>query len=37
MICFDDGLRQVYETAAPILLRKGVPAAFFPQPGLCRQ
>src|SRR5258708_2042973 len=29
LICFDDGLRQVYETAAPILLRKGVPAAFF--------
>lgn len=29
LICFDDGLRSVYETAAPILLRKGVPAAFF--------
>ena len=29
LICFDDGLRQVYETAAPILLRKGVPAALF--------
>src|ERR1700712_2022896 len=29
LLCFDDGLRQVYETAAPILLRKGVPAAFF--------
>jgi peptidoglycan/xylan/chitin deacetylase (PgdA/CDA1 family) len=32
LICFDDGLRQVYETAAPILLRKGVPAAFFINP-----
>ncbi|MBS1604372.1 MAG: polysaccharide deacetylase family protein [Bacteroidetes bacterium] len=32
LICFDDGLRQVYETAAPILLRKGVPAAFFLNP-----
>ena len=29
LLCFDDGLKQVYETAAPILLRKGVPAAFF--------
>jgi peptidoglycan/xylan/chitin deacetylase (PgdA/CDA1 family) len=29
LICFDDGLRWVYETVAPILLRKGVPAAFF--------
>jgi hypothetical protein len=29
LICFDDGLRQVYETAVPILLRKGVPAALF--------
>jgi len=29
LICFDDGLRQVYEIAAPILLRKGVPAALF--------
>lgn len=32
LICFDDGLRSVYETAAPILLRKGVPAAFFLNP-----
>jgi len=32
LICFDDGLRSVYETAAPILLRKGVPAAFFINP-----
>ncbi len=29
LIHFDDGLRQVYEVAAPILLRKGVPAALF--------
>jgi peptidoglycan/xylan/chitin deacetylase (PgdA/CDA1 family) len=32
LICFDDGLRQVYETAVPILLRKGVPAALFINP-----
>ena len=32
LMCFDDGLRSVYETAAPILLRKGVPAAFFINP-----
>jgi Polysaccharide deacetylase len=32
LICFDDGLRQVYEIAAPILLRKGVPAALFINP-----
>ncbi len=32
LISFDDGLRQVYETAAPILLRKGVPAALFLNP-----
>jgi len=29
LICFDDGLRQVHDIAAPILLRKGVPAALF--------
>ena len=32
LLCFDDGLRQVYETAAPLLLRKGVPAALFINP-----
>jgi peptidoglycan/xylan/chitin deacetylase (PgdA/CDA1 family) len=32
LLTFDDGLRQVYETAAPILLRKGVPAALFINP-----
>jgi hypothetical protein len=29
IVTFDDGLRQVYENAMPILLRKGVPAIFF--------
>lgn len=28
-LSFDDGLRSCYETIAPILLRKGIPAAFF--------
>jgi peptidoglycan/xylan/chitin deacetylase (PgdA/CDA1 family) len=32
LLTFDDGLRQVYEIAAPILLRKGVPAALFINP-----
>jgi peptidoglycan/xylan/chitin deacetylase (PgdA/CDA1 family) len=32
LLCFDDGLRQVYEVAAPILLRKGIPAALFVNP-----
>jgi len=32
LLCFDDGLRQVYEIALPILLRKGVPAALFVNP-----
>jgi len=29
LLTFDDGLRQAYEEAAPILLRKGVEAVFF--------
>jgi peptidoglycan/xylan/chitin deacetylase (PgdA/CDA1 family) len=29
LITFDDGLREVYDVAAPILLRKGIPATFF--------
>lgn len=29
LITFDDGLRHVYENAAPILERKGIPAVFF--------
>lgn len=29
LITFDDGLRQAYEEALPILLRKGIEAAFF--------
>lgn len=32
LVTFDDGLRQVYEIAAPILWRKGVPAAVFINP-----
>jgi peptidoglycan/xylan/chitin deacetylase (PgdA/CDA1 family) len=32
LLCFDDGLRQVYEIVAPILLRKGIPAALFINP-----
>ncbi|HKK88680.1 MAG TPA: polysaccharide deacetylase family protein [Saprospiraceae bacterium] len=28
-LSFDDGLRSCYETIAPILLRKGIPAAFY--------
>jgi peptidoglycan/xylan/chitin deacetylase (PgdA/CDA1 family) len=28
-VTFDDGYRDVYEHACPILLRKGIPAAFF--------
>lgn len=31
-LSFDDGLRQVYEIARPILLRKGIPATFFLNP-----
>lgn len=29
LLTFDDGLRQMYEVVAPILLRKGIPAVFF--------
>lgn len=29
LLTFDDGLRQMYDTVAPILLRKGIPAVFF--------
>lgn len=29
LLTFDDGLRQMYDTVAPILLRKGIPATFF--------
>jgi peptidoglycan/xylan/chitin deacetylase (PgdA/CDA1 family) len=32
LITFDDGLRQMYEIAAPVLLKKGVPAALFVNP-----
>jgi peptidoglycan/xylan/chitin deacetylase (PgdA/CDA1 family) len=28
-LTFDDGLKEIYETVAPILLEKGVPATFF--------
>jgi peptidoglycan/xylan/chitin deacetylase (PgdA/CDA1 family) len=29
LLSFDDGLRPCYETIAPILLKKGIPAAFY--------
>ncbi|HSH51831.1 MAG TPA: polysaccharide deacetylase family protein [Bacteroidales bacterium] len=29
ILTFDDGLREVYDVIVPILLRKGIPAAFF--------
>ncbi len=29
LLTFDDGFREVYDVAAPILLQKGVPALFF--------
>jgi peptidoglycan/xylan/chitin deacetylase (PgdA/CDA1 family) len=32
LITFDDGFREVYDTIAPILERKGVPAIFFINP-----
>lgn len=32
LLTFDDGLKELYTTIAPILLRKGVPAIFFVNP-----
>jgi peptidoglycan/xylan/chitin deacetylase (PgdA/CDA1 family) len=32
-LTFDDGLREVYDDIAPMLLRKGIPAAFFVNSG----
>lgn len=32
-LSFDDGLKECYEVIAPILLRKGIPATFFVNPG----
>jgi peptidoglycan/xylan/chitin deacetylase (PgdA/CDA1 family) len=32
LLCFDDGLRQTYDIALPILLQKGIPAALFVNP-----
>ena len=29
LLTFDDGLRQMYDVVAPILLKKGIPAIFF--------
>lgn len=29
LLTFDDGLREMYDVVAPILLRKGIPAIFF--------
>jgi peptidoglycan/xylan/chitin deacetylase (PgdA/CDA1 family) len=29
LLTFDDGLRQMYDIVAPVLLRKGIPAVFF--------
>lgn len=29
LLTFDDGLRQIYDVVAPMLLRKGIPAVFF--------
>jgi peptidoglycan/xylan/chitin deacetylase (PgdA/CDA1 family) len=31
-LSFDDGLREIYDVIAPILLRKGIPATFFVNP-----
>lgn len=30
---FDDGLKECAETIAPLLLKKGIPATFFVNPG----
>jgi peptidoglycan/xylan/chitin deacetylase (PgdA/CDA1 family) len=32
-LSFDDGLRECYDIIAPVLLRKGIPASFFVNPG----
>lgn len=32
LLSFDDGLREIYDVVAPILLQKGVPAVFFLNP-----
>lgn len=32
-LSFDDGLRECFDVIAPVLLRKGVPATFFLNPG----
>ena len=32
LLTFDDGLREMFEEVAPLLLRKGVPAVFFINP-----
>lgn len=32
LITFDDGLREVYDIIAPVLLKKGIPAVFFINP-----
>ena len=32
LLSFDDGLKEVFTTIAPILLKKGVPASFFINP-----
>ncbi len=32
LMSFDDGLREVYDVIAPVLLKKGIPAVFFINP-----
>lgn len=32
-LSFDDGLRECFDVIAPVLLRKGIPATFFVNPG----